>query len=137
MNYKLDEITDYIVDFLNEQDEDWIREYWEALPHHLFNTDYYIIGRHRATEWLGQEVFNVIDYIKEYEQENFGSVSTDFSEPEHVVGMYVYILGDRIINTYRSMKEGMGDFPKAIEDIQPYPINKEALLTNSSEESVY
>ena len=137
MNYKLDEITDYIVDFLNEQDEDWIREYWEDIHHHLFNTDYYIIGRHRATEWLGQEVFNVIDYIKEYEQENFGSVSTDFSEPEHVVGMYVYILGDRIINTYRSMKEGMGDFPKAIEDIQPYPINKEALLTNSSEESVY
>ena len=137
MNYKLDEITDYLVDFLNEQDEDWIREYWEDLHHHAFNTDYYIIGRHRATEWLGQEVFNVIDYIKEYEQENFGSVSTDFSEPEHVVNMYVYILGDRIINTYRSMKEGMGDFPKAIEDIQPYPINKEALLINSSEERVY
>ena len=137
MNYKLEEITEYLIDFLNEQDEDWIRVYWEDLHHHAFNTDYYIIGRHRATEWLGQEVFNVIDYIKEYEQENFGSVSTDFSEPEHVVGMYVYILGDRIINTYRSMKEGMGDFPKAIEDIQPYPINKEALLTNSSEESVY
>ena len=137
MNYKLDEITDYLVDFLNEQDEDWIREYWEDLHHHAFNTDYYIIGRHRATEWLGQEVFNVIDYIKEYEQENFGSVSTDFSEPEHVVNTYVYILGDRIINTYRSMKEGMGDFPKAIEDIQPYPINKEALLTNSSEERGY
>ena len=137
MNYKLDEITDYLVDFLNEQDEDWIREYWEELHHHAFNSDYYIIGTQRAIDWLGKEAFNVIQYIKEYEQNEFGEVSTDFSEPEHVVNMYVYILGDRIINTYRSMKEGMGDFPKAIEDIQPYPINKEALLTNSSEERVY
>ena len=136
-SYKYEEIKEHFDDFIKDQSKDWIEEHKEDLHHEVFNTDYYIIGTYKAKQWLKDEVFNVIDYIKEYEQENFGSVSTDFSEPEHVVNTYVYILGDRIINTYRSMKEGMGDFPKAIEDIQPYPINKEALLTNSSEERGY
>ena len=47
-------------------------------------------------------MFNVIDHIKEYEQSNFGEVSTDFSEPEHVVNMYAYIIGEIVVQEWKA-----------------------------------
>ena len=38
--------------------------------------------------------------IKDYEQSNFGQVTTDFSDPEKVVNMYVYIIGEDIVNDF-------------------------------------
>jgi hypothetical protein len=60
--------------------------------------DYYIIGSYKATQWLGEEVFNVINIIKDYEMDNFGEVYTDFSSPEKVVNMYAYIIGEQVVN---------------------------------------
>ena len=68
------------------------------LHHEIFNTDYYIIGRYQAKEWLGSEAFECIGAIKEYEENNFGEVYTDLSEPERVVNMYVYIVGEQILD---------------------------------------
>jgi hypothetical protein len=44
--------------------------------------------------------FDVINFIKDYEQDNFGEVYTDLSEPEKVVNMYAYIIGEEIIADY-------------------------------------
>ena len=96
--YKSDEIKSHYVDFLSEQDEDWIQENKDDLHHHAFNVDYYIIGSYKATQWLGEEVFNVINIIKDYEMDNFGEVYTDFSSPEKVVNMYAYIIGEQVVN---------------------------------------
>ena len=63
----------------------------------VFNEDYFIIGRFRAEQWLGNCVFEVINTIKDYEQDNFGEVTTDFSEPERVANMYAYIIGEEVI----------------------------------------
>ena len=82
-----------------------MEEIGEDLHHECFNTDYYIIGRYKATQWLGDQVFNIIDTIKEYEQFNFGEVATDFSEAERVVNMYVYILGEYIVQDYQDQLE--------------------------------
>ena len=68
---------------------------------HAFNEDYYIIGYYNAEKWLERHnvsAFEAINAIIEYEQDNFGEVSTDTSCPERVVNMYVYILGEEIIN---------------------------------------
>ena len=102
MKYKYQEIKEYFEDFINENEEQ-IKEdnnFYEELHHECFNTDYYIIGTYKATKWLGEEVFNVIEYIKEYENNNFGEVTTDFSDPEKIVNMYVYIIGEEIVNNY-------------------------------------
>ena len=64
-NYKLEEITNHFVDRIKEYDLDYINENWDDLHNEIFNTDYYIIGRHQATKWLGEEVFNVMEYIKQ------------------------------------------------------------------------
>jgi len=101
--YKYDDIKEYFDDWLKERyesNEDWINENLDDLHHYAFNEDYYIIGRYQAKEWLSDEVFNVINIIKEYENMHFGEVNTDFSEPESVVNMYVYIVGEYIVNDY-------------------------------------
>ena len=55
----------YNINFLGE-DKDLIVENLEDLHHHCFNTDYYIIGTYKAKKWLGEEVFTVIEIIKDY-----------------------------------------------------------------------
>ena len=100
MDYKKDEIKEYFDDYINDQDKEWIEDNKDDLHYHAFNTDYYIIGTHRCALWLEDQVFNVIEVIKEYEQFNFGEIFTDFSEPERVVNMYTYIIGEEIVFDY-------------------------------------
>ena len=107
MKYKNEEIKEYFKDFIKENEKQ-IKEdnnFYEELHHECFNTDYYIIGTYKATKWLGEEVFNVIEYIKEYENNNFGEVTTDFSDPEKIVNMYVYIIGEEIVYNYKEELE--------------------------------
>ena len=91
-NYKF-EIRNYILENI---------DYWkgsepEDLHHNLFNTDYYIIGRYKAERWCKNNTFAIIETIKEYEQDNFGEVTTDLSSSESVVNMYVYIIGEQLL----------------------------------------
>ena len=67
------------------------------LHHEIFNTDYYIVGRYQAKEWLGSDAFDCIYDIQEYENFHFGQVTTDLSCPEKVVNMYVYVVGEEIL----------------------------------------
>jgi len=103
MNFKKKEIKQYFDDFIKENqhryfvnDLDFIKD----LHYHCFNTDYYIIGTYKATQWIGGRAFEVINFIKDYEMDNFGEVITDFSAPEKVVNMYVYIIGEDIVNDF-------------------------------------
>ena len=104
MDYKKEEIKEYFNDYINENKE-YLEEdspnYWkDDLHHNAFNNDYYIIGTYQAKQWLGDMAFNVIEFIKEYEQFNFGEVYTDLSDPEKVVNMYAYIIGEEIVGDY-------------------------------------
>ena len=102
MDFKKEEITKYALDRIQELKDYDVEAYNQLvedneLHNEIFNTDYYIIGTFEATEWLDNQVFQVIDYIKEYEESNFGEVTTDLSNPEKLVNMYVYILGEEIL----------------------------------------
>ena len=101
MDFKVDEIEEHAKDYIMhalKYNADYIDENDIYDIHHdIFNTDYYIIGRYEARKWCEDEVFNIIGFIKEYELFHFGESATDFSEPEHVVNMYVYIIGEEII----------------------------------------
>ena len=103
--YKKDEIKDHFDDFLAESDKDWIDENIDDLHHHAFNMDYFIIGYARAEHWLGNQVFNVIETIRDYEESNFGEVNTDFSSSEKVVNMYAYIVGEEVVQEWLQERE--------------------------------
>ncbi len=96
MNQLKQDVASYMISQLEDQvglDNDV-----SDLHHYLLNEDYFIIGTYKAKQWLGLEVFDVIETIKEYEQSNFGQVTTDFSDPEKVANMYAYILGEEILS---------------------------------------
>lgn len=60
-----------------------------------FNTDYYECYTQNAIDKLKQlGVFDAIQTVKEYEQDNFGEVITDFSSPCAVLNMLWYIIGE-------------------------------------------
>ena len=103
--YKYQEIKSHFEDFIKDQDPKWIKDNLDDLHHHCFNTDYYIIGTYEATKWLGENVFEIIEVIRNYEQDQFGEVNTDFSDPEKIVNMYTYIVGEEIVSEYRNQLE--------------------------------
>jgi len=103
--YKKEEIKEQFDDFLEDQDEEWIEENIDDIHHYAFNTDYYIIGDYQAKKWCGDEVFNIIEIIRDYEDSNFGEVNTDFSDAERVVNMYTYIVGEEVVNEWLKNRE--------------------------------
>ena len=96
--FKKAEIAEYFNDFL-QQNIDSLEDnnFLEDIHHHAFNTDYYIIGTYQAKQWLGDHAFYAIQVIKDYEESGFGEVRTDLSDPERVVNMYAYIVGEVIV----------------------------------------
>jgi hypothetical protein len=67
MDAKIAEIKAYILDRIEEHadyDLDSLKEPYD-LGHEIYNTDYYIIGTWQAKQWLGSDVFDVIEqYIE-------------------------------------------------------------------------
>lgn len=104
MHYKYEEIKEYFYDWEHEttkhQGTWWIVNNIEDLHHHCYNMDYYIIGTQRAIDWMGTKAFEIIEFVKNYEVENFGECNTDLSDPEKVVNMYAYILGEQVVAEY-------------------------------------
>ena len=92
------DVKDYIIQQLN--DDVGLDQHISDLHHYLLNEDYFIIGSWRAEQWLKKDdgsVFEAIETIKDYEQSNFGQVSTDLSCSENVANMLAYILGEEIL----------------------------------------
>lgn len=72
--------------------------YYSDLHDQVFNTDYYIIGTYEAEKALEQYgTFKAIGKIQEYENDNFGEVLTDLSDPEKIANMLYYIIGNEAI----------------------------------------
>ena len=96
------------------------------LHNELFNTDYYIIGRYQAEQWLiaNTGVFNGIGIVRDYEIDNFGQISTDLAEPENIVNMLVYIAGEEVlmasdlINQKWNERLNQDDIDQIIHDIK-------------------
>jgi hypothetical protein len=73
---------------------------------------------------LGDHAFEAIEMVKIYEQENFGEVTTDFSQPELVVNMVSYIAGEQILSASDHLQEAWDkrltseDFQAILSDLQ-------------------
>jgi hypothetical protein len=78
--------------------EDGYSGYYCDLHHEVFNTDYYIIGTYRAKEALKEyDVFEAIEKVQTYEKDNFGEIYTDISDPEKLINMLYYIIGEEVL----------------------------------------
>jgi GDP-D-mannose dehydratase len=73
--------------------------YYCDLHNEVFNTDYYIIGTYRAKEALNEyDVFEALNKVQTYEKDNFGEVYTDLSDPEKLINMLYYIIGEEVLS---------------------------------------
>jgi hypothetical protein len=96
-----EELVSYIIENLPSH----LGEYTNDIHNRLFNEDYYIVYHLEAEAWLkrhGITAFEAIEIVQDYELSYFGEVSTKLN-PESVVNMLVYILGEELI--YHVMPE--------------------------------
>ena len=99
---RLKEMRDHEADILDDRDRCDLHQV-------IFNESYYIVGYFQGKQWLGEDTFEALGVIKEYEQFNFGEVTTDLSNSEAVANMLAYILGEEVmeeaIDTIESERE--------------------------------
>ena len=99
MNAKHDEMRREAIEAIIETLEGGYDGYYCDLHNEVFNTDYYIIGTWQAKEALNEyDVFDAIETVREYEESNFGEVYTDVTNPESLVNMLYYIIGEEVIS---------------------------------------
>jgi hypothetical protein len=72
--------------------------YYCDLHNEVFNTDYYIIGTYKAKQALAEyDVWDAIEKVQTYEKDNFGEIYTDLSDPEKLINMLYYIIGEEVL----------------------------------------
>jgi hypothetical protein len=99
-------MKDEAIDAIMEVLEDGYSGYYCDLHNEVFNTDYYIIGTEMAKDALREyDVFKAIELVREYEKDNFGEVYTDLSNPEKLINMVYYIIGDEVIGEMYKIAE--------------------------------
>ena len=115
-----EEIVEMIIDRIDNLTDQYVCD----LHNEIFNTDYFIIGTHKAKLWLNDNYgsFDAIGRVQEYEQDNFGQVTTDLSDPEKVVNMLVYILGEEIMYDCPVFMDNWDDTltPKMVKKIKKF-----------------
>ena len=119
MNILKQDVKDYLIQQL--QDDVGLDNDINDLHHYLINEDYFLIGYYNCRKWLEKEsVFEAIEKIKEYEQFNFGEVTTDFSDEEKTANMLAYVLADEILNennTYQLFSRMPANFNEDKRDL--------------------
>lgn len=109
----LDQHVSMIVDAWN--DNRITEDNFDDLHHEVFNADYFIIGRYNAKQWLkenGIDVFDLIEFVQDYERDNFGETNTQVNA-ESMVNMFSYIVGEYAVSSlgcfdYDDLVEYMG-----------------------------
>ena len=97
-NKKHQEMKQEAIEAIIEALENGYSGYYCDLHHEVFNTDYYIIGTYQAKEALSEyDVFDAVELVQTYEKDQFGEIYTDLSNPEKLINMVYYIIGDEVI----------------------------------------
>ena len=84
-----------IIDALTDEE---YSGYYCDLHNYLFNEVYNYYYTSEAKDDLNAiGVFDAIGVIVEYEKDNFGEVSTNFTDPCNVANMLYYIVGEEVL----------------------------------------
>lgn len=82
----------------------------DDLHNRLYNEDYYTIGTHKAMEELKvYGTFEAIGKVSQYEKDQFGESNSDLSNPEIVVNMLAYIIGEEALNESKTFQAAEGE----------------------------
>ena len=80
--------------------------YYCDLHNKVFNEEWYTCYDHKAKEHLREyDVFEAIELVQEYEDDNFGVCNTNLASPRELISMVWYIIGDEVIGEMNSIAE--------------------------------
>lgn len=109
-------VRETVLDGLNDLEPDTLDG--AELHNRLFNEDYFVIGYYNAEQYLDSYgSFQAIGKVQEYEQDNFGEVTTDLSDSEKVCNMLAYVLGEELLSYSDTLRDAW-DGPLSAEDIE-------------------
>ena len=98
MNVKEQEMREEAREAIIECLKNGYSGYYCDLHHEVFNTSYYIVGVYEAKKALEEyDVFEALEKVQSYEKDNFGEVYTDLSDPEKLINMLYYIIGEEVL----------------------------------------
>ena len=116
-NKKHMEMREQAIADIIERLEDSYDGYYYDLHNEVFNTDWYIIGTYLAKQALNEyDVFDAIELVQEYEKDNFGEVYTELSNPEKLINMVYYIIGEEIIAEMNEIDEFSDNWNNRADD---------------------
>jgi hypothetical protein len=97
-NRKEQEMREQAREEIIEALRDGYTGYYCDLHNEVFNTDYYIIGTYKAKQALAEyDAWDAIEKVQTYEKDNFGEIYTDLSDPEKLINMLYYIIGEEVL----------------------------------------
>jgi hypothetical protein len=104
INWGIDNLDNIIIDGRDDI-------YPSDLHHELFNTDYFVIYRGDAIDELEQYgVFNAIEDVAEWEQDNFGEVNhKDLTDPMQLMNMLTYIIGEQALAECKTLDKALDE----------------------------
>ena len=116
-NKKHDAMKQGAIADIIERLEDSYDGYYCDLHNEVFNTDWYIIGTYQAKEALKEyDVFEAIELVQTYEKEQFGEIYTELSNPEKLINMVYYIVGDEVIGEMNEIEEFSDNWNNRADD---------------------
>ena len=84
--------------------------YYCDLHDEVFNTDYYIVGTYEAKKALEEYgVFEAIEKVQTYEKDTFGELYTDLADPEKLINMLYYIIGEEVLYEMLNESKTLGE----------------------------
>ena len=84
--------------------------YYCDLHDEVFNTNYYIIGTYKAKKALEEyDVWEAIEKVQTREKEIFGEVITDLSDPEKLINVLHYIIGEEVLREMLDESETLSE----------------------------
>lgn len=119
------ELKKYLLDCIN--DETLTNENKDEWHYYAFNQNYYIMYETGANYWLQKHkigIFNAINIVKQYEEDNFGKFNSEISA-EQIANMVAYIYGEEIIHSYDAetveelesqIKNDLSTFDKRVQE---------------------
>ena len=75
----------------------------DELHHELFNTDYFVDNESDADKFADQHWFEILGHVMQYEQDQFGEITSDITNKSQIINMYVYIVGEEILQRYHDV----------------------------------
>lgn len=92
-------------------------EYGAELHHETCNTVLMFNSKKDARNFLGSDTLEAMKKIKEYEEDNFGTLETDIFDELKVANMLCYILGEEILQESKTL-QSKWDECLTVEDLE-------------------